>query len=510
MLTAEVVEGFVNSVLAKGFDDRAETPECHREWWDFCTSVSRFVAIAAPRGFAKSTAITHSYTLAAMLFRTRKFALIISDTETQAILFLQDIKKELQDNEDLTRLFNLKQDRENKVVFAKETESDIIVEFVDGYQFRIIAKGSEQKVRGIKWGHQRPDLIVCDDLENDEIVLNKERREKFRKWFYGALLPSRSDDGIIRVVGTILHMDSLLERLMPENQLQTKKQRKFLIQEELKEYTDVRTPWKSIKYKAHNKDFSHLLWKEKKSAEELKTIREQYIAEGIPEVYSQEYLNIPIDESTAYFKRLDFLHLTEEDRKKQLRYYITVDLAISEKQKADYSVFLIAGVDENRRIHVKSVIRERLDGREIVDMLISLQRIYRPEVIGVEESQISKSIGPFLNEAMLSMNEFINLYPLKHMSLDKQARTRSIQARMRAQTVKFDKDLDWYQTFEDECAQFPRAKHDDQVDAFAYLGLMLDKLLEAPTQIELREELYQEELIKSDFLEQGRNDTTGY
>jgi hypothetical protein len=48
------------------------------------------------------------------------------------------------------------------------------------------------------------------------------------------------------------------------------------------------------------------------------------------------------------------------------------------------------------------------------------------------------------------------------------------------------------------------------VDAFAYLGLMLDRLIEAPTKEELSEDEYQEELRDSDMYEQGRNTSTGY
>ena len=503
-LTADVIQGFVGAILAKRFDGQVNSPECHREWWELCTSNNQFVAIAAPRGHAKSTAITFSYTLACALFRERKFVILVSDTEAQACMFLGAIKQELQDNEDIQRLFKLKKDAKGQVYFPKDSETDLIGQFDDGMKFRIMAKGSEQKLRGLLWDGKRPDLIVCDDMENDEIVMNQDRRKKFQRWFYGALMPCRSQTGIIRYVGTILHMDSMLERLMPvESDKRT-------INEELKLYTTRKSLWKSVKYRAHNSNYSEMLWKEKFSAEELKEIREEYRNQGIPDVYSQEYLNIPIDDSVAYFKKGDFIPLREEDRKLRVNYYITVDLAISEKQKADWSVFLIAGVDENKRIQIRNVVRERLDGRDIVDTLIALQRNYKPEVIGIEEGQISKSLGPFLNEAMINANEYLSIYPLKHMSIDKVMRSRSIQARMRAHSIKFDKEADWYQTFEDECVRFPRDKHDDQVDTFAYLGLMLDKLLEAPTPKEEEDEAYEEAFQRSSLSEQGRSLMTGY
>lgn len=503
-LNADIVEGFVGSLLSKGFDESVARPACHREWWELCTGGNKYVAIAAPRGHAKSTAITFSYGLAAALFRERKFIIIVSDTETQANMFLGAWKQELQDNQDLIELFGLKKNEKGQVAFEKDSESDIIVEFNDGYKFRVIAKGSEQKLRGLLWNGSRPDLIIGDDLENDEIVLNKERREKFRRWFLGALLPCLSASGVIRLVGTILHMDSLLERFMPvESDRHT-------ISDGLKTISTRRSLWKSVKYQAHDKDFEHILWPQRWPAEKLKALKEDYTRQGLGDVYSQEMLNIPLDESNSYFKKADFLPAREDDHKKKLNYYITADLAISLKEKADYSVFVIAGVDEDRRIIVKDVIRDRLDGREIVDTLIALQRSYQPEAVGIEEGQISKSIGPFLNEAMIGNNTFLNLYPLKHMSLDKPTRARSIQARMRAKTIKFDKEKDWYQSFEDELMRFPRDKHDDQVDSFAYLGLMLDKLLEAPTVQEQQEEEYQDELRTSNLLESGRSSITGY
>jgi len=509
MLTANVLEGFVNSVLANGFDQRSPTPDCHREWWEQCCSKHRFVAIAAPRGFAKSTAITHSYTLASVLFRERTFVLIVSDTETQAILFLQDIKKELQENDALIDLFHVKRDPTGKVKLVKETESDIIVEFDDGARFRIMAKGSEQKVRGLKWGNKRPDLIVCDDLENDEIVLNKDRREKFRRWFYGALLPCRSDNGLVRVVGTILHMDSLLERVMPEYQLATIRKHKEIIREELKEYTEYKLPWKSVKYRAHNTDYTHLLWPEKRSKEELIRIKQDYVAQGMPDVYAQEYLNVPLDEANSFFKKADFKGMKEEDHGKAKEYYITVDLAISEKERADYTVFMIGCLDEDRILYVTNVIRDRIDGQQIVETMLALQKTYEPLAFGVEEGQISKSIKPFLNERMIFTGQYLNLVDLKP-STDKQTRARSIQARMRAGAVKFDKNTDWYQTMEDECVRFPRDKHDDQVDALAYLGQMIDKMVEAPTVQELRDSEYDDEYRNSGLFGQGRNQTTGY
>lgn len=505
-LTASVIQGVVNTVLSSKFDEATESPDFHKEAWDLCCSKYPLVAIAAPRGHAKTTGVTVSYGLCTLLFRQRKFMLLVSDTEAQATMFLGFFKEHLQDNTALIELFGIKRNADNKVVFIKDTETDVIVEMEDGHRFRIIAKGAEQKLRGLIWSGHRPDIILCDDMENDELVMNKDRREKMRRWFYSALLPCRSANGIVRVVGTILHMDSLLERLMP------KPWGKHVTQGELKlEHGGwIAGGWKSVKYKAHNADYTSILWPTRWSKEKLVRERESYIAQGLPDAYSQEYLNIPLDESVAFFKRNDFKALEKEHKDLKLHYYITVDLAISLEERADYSVFLIAGIDEQKRIHVRNVIRERLDGRDIVDTIINLHRVYKPELIGIEEMQVSKSIGPFLREEMIKTGEYPSIVPLKHGGKDKIQRSRSIQARCRAGTVYFDKGADWYQTFEDECTRFPRDAHDDQVDAFAYLGMLLDKLVEAPTVQEQEEDEYLNELEQHGYGDTGRSAVTGY
>jgi predicted phage terminase large subunit-like protein len=491
----------VGSILAKRFDQATAIPQFHKELWGYACSDHKCVAIAAPRGHAKSTAGTIAYTLAMLLFRNAKYAVIVSDTETQAGMFVNAIKQELQDNPDIASFFLLKQD-DRGVKFHKDTETDVIVEFQDGYQFRLVAKGAEGSLRGMLWDGTRPDLIIMDDMENDELVLNKERRDKLSRWVYAALIPLLRPGGKIRYWGTILHISSFLESLMPSYN------DKATIVQDLKMFSTRKTMWKAVKYKAHNAEMTKFLWPERFDKEYFQEKREEYARIGLLDLYSQEYLNYPIDESTAYYRKADFLARTKEDEEKNLRIYITIDLAISQNERADYSAFLIAGVDENRYIHILDCIKERLDAREIVETIFQLDKIYQPEAIGMEKMQVSQAIGPFLREEMMLRNQFPPMREMAHMNKDKPTRGRSMQARMRARTVKFSKNEDWYPAVEEELTQFPRSKNDDIADAFAYLGLLLDVVLEAQTSKEIEEE--EDEL---DFIENGpsnRNRITGY
>ena len=489
-LTADTVEGFAGSCLKKYYDNASGFASFHRELWELCCSNDKFITI--------------TNTLAAILFRQSKFVLLVADTEAQAALFLGQIKQILYDSTEIHQLFGLSMDVKG-VVFEKDTETDIILKFTDGSMFRIIAKGAEQKLRGLLWCGSRPDLIVIDDILNDELVANKDRRDKLRKWIYGALIPCRSEVGKIRWVGTVMNLDDPLCSLMPNER------DKHSIVTDLKvSSTKKKGMWKSVLYKAHNHNYSQLLWPERKTKEFFEELRSDFLEQGMPEVYACEYLNNPIDDSIRYFRKGDFLTMTAEDLKKNKTYYITADLAISEKERADYTAIVVGGMDSNGQLHIIHTVRERLGGDEIVSTLLTLQKIYNPLAVGNEDTQISKAIGPYLNRAMAETGIFMNILMLKPHRQDKIQRARSIQARMRAGYVKFDKQAEWWPQFEDECMSFPRAKHDDLVDALSYQGILIDLMTEGMTTDEIKDEEYNNEREDSDWSNQGRCSDTGY
>lgn len=507
-LTPDQILGFTNLFLVKRFDSPQPTPDFHVDLWEHACSSARYVAIAAPRGHAKSTAVTHSFTLACIVWRIKKHILVVSDTEGQAIQFVQDIKRELIENEELIDTFGL-----NGLV--KETEKEIIGRFKDGSEFRIVAAGSGQKLRGMKWRSARPDLVIGDDLENDEIVMNEERRNKFRQWAFNALLPVGSDTCHYRFIGTILHLDSFLESLMP-NPLSPN-----TIVEPLKIYSEKTTKgWLSVKYRAHPSqgDFSSILWKEKFPQERLEEIRNLYLEQGFPEGYSQEYLNNPIDDTNAYFRKQDFIPIPEEELYPNRRYsspeefYAAIDMAISEKDARAYTVIVVCGLTPGGILRVREVRRFRGDSLTIMREMFSVQEKYKPELFVVEKENIANAIGPVLRTEMgRNGKPFIRIEELPPHGQDKIKRARSIQYRMRAGRVEFDTEAEWYPDLQHEMMHFPRGKFSDQVDALAWIGLILDKMDDVPTWKQIDEQEYEDE--KADMFDtdySGRDFITGY
>ena len=140
--------------------------------------------------------------------------------------------------------------------------------------------------------------------------------------------------------------------------------------------------------------------------------------------------------------------------------------------------------------------------------MFSVQKRYSPELFIAESGSIQKSIAPFLNKEMQVRSRYINIHPVTPTK-DKQTRARSLQARMRAGGIRFDKEKMWYPTLEDEMARFPRDKHDDQVDALSWIGLVLDKIIDAPSDEEVEDEEYNN-MIHEEVTLNGRNPRTGY
>jgi predicted phage terminase large subunit-like protein len=488
------IYGLTSTCLQHRYDEPKPVPRFHLDLWELCCSPHPLVSIAAPRGHAKSTAITFAYTLTTILFRQASHVLIISSNESIASEFVREIGVELRENEVLEGVFG-------PFKFVTENDTELVVQFKDKSRFRVIAKGAGQRMRGLKWERKRPDLVICDDMEDDEIVLNEDRREKFRRWFFGAVRPIVKTGGKIRVVGTIVHLDSLLERTMPKPGLAT------TVETPLKTYSTASKDWRAVKYRAHNEDFTEVLWPEQYSAERLKQVRQGFAEMGLMDVYGQEYLNDPVDQSTAYFRREDFLPMTAGDKERRKVYYVGGDFAISERKRAARTCFVVGGVDENRLLHVVDVRKGRWDTLQIIDELFALNARWKPDIIRLESENIEKTLRPVLESEMIKRQQFLPI-DTKTPTKDKIQRARSFQFRMRAGNVRFDKDTSWYAEYEEELAHFPKWATLDQLDASAWLGDLISDELAAPTDTEIDNAEYAD-LVDS-FPPEGVSQVTGY
>lgn len=448
-LTADLIESFAGTFISPRYDNRAATPPMHREAWALYSSGHPQVMCIAPREHAKSTALTTVYILAEVLFRTSDYVILVGSTEEFAAEQLGNVSDELRSNEDLIREFGIKR-------FLIDSRTDIIVEMNDGHQFRILCRGSEQRIRGRLWKGKRPNLLVGDDLEDDEQVENADRRTKFRRWFFRAAKQALGRYGKTRLHGTILHDDSMLNRLRKNDS------------------------WKHLYYKAHTgfDDFSNIMWPEQWPEERLRARRQEFIDAGDAAGYSQEFLNDPLDNSDAFLKLSDFIPMSEEDYDSHKIVCAAADFAVSRADKANRTAFVVGGKDVQNVVHHTDFRAGRWDPTEWIEQMFDIQREHNPEVFWVEDGVIWKAVRSMIYREMQTRDIRINfeaILPVK----DKGTRGRPFQRRMRAGQCRFDKRHEGYYGFEQEALRFTgtaAATLDDYFDAAALLSRGFDDL----------------------------------
>ncbi len=469
-LSADLIESFAGVFISPRYDDAKPTPTFHREAWSLYASDAPACLVIAPRDHAKSTGLTADYILSEVLFRTSDYVILIGSTEENAVEQLGNITEELVENDELREEFKIKK-------FIRTSGPDVIVEMADGWRFRILAKGAEQRIRGKIWKGKRPNLIVADDMEDDEQVENPDRRAKFRRWFFRAAKQALSKSGKIRVHGTILHDDSLLNRLLkcPKCAVMTTPRGLGPCPKCGTEKT-----WKHLFYKAHAAfdDFTDILWPERWSEKQLRARRQEFIEDNDAAGYSQEFLNDPLDNAEAYLKKVDFRPMAEEDYDSEKIVCAAADFAVSKAHKANRTSFSVGGKDVTNNLHFIDQRVGRWDTLEWIDEMFSIQQRWNPEIFWVEDGVIWKAVSRMIYREMQIRDLRINIEAVPSVK-DKATRGRSLQRRMRAGQCRFDKRAEWYPGMEQELLKFTgtaAATLDDQFDSAALLSLGMDSM----------------------------------
>ena len=258
-------------------------------------------AVEAPRGHAKSTNFTFKDSIHSAVYAYKHYEIILSDSSEQAEGFLSDIKTELEENAALREDFG---ELEGRVWKAS------VILLSNGV--KIEALGAGKKIRGRRHKQWRPDLILCDDLENDENVNTPEQRKKLRDWFYKAVSKAGDTYTDIVYIGTLLHYDALLANVAKNPEYEAVRYKgviSFATNTALWDaweriFTDLENP----KHKEDAEDFfkaneaemlegTAVLWEEKLPYYALMVMR---VSEGEAS-FSSEIQNEPIDPENCAF-----------------------------------------------------------------------------------------------------------------------------------------------------------------------------------------------------------------
>lgn len=440
-------------------DGVMKVPPFHFELIDAVVH-NRFVAIAAPRGSAKTTLLVFLYPAHQIIFKKKKFILIVSNTFAKAARQLDTIKREFVENKVLSRMFP-------GITFDKDAQGDTIFRHPDGFSTLVLCKGVDQigSVRGEKHGASRPDLIICDDLEDDELVRNPERRVQLQQLYDEALVPAGATNVQVVVIGTIFHDDAQMAKLVSPHHYQ--------------EYF-------KLFFKALE-DTGNSLWPEKWSLEFLAQLKKEK-----PNVFAKEYQNDPVAGTNTRFKRSDFRYWEERDGRisildangvvektysfPECRAAVACDLAWKEKRTSDSSVLMPGLLTPNSEILVSDYISKKgmrpdETGEHLFLMVDRLKKLTHTDVpVGFEKAMLENVTQWLLKLQMRNKNTFITTKALV-WDADKHSRIETrLEPRLNQHVIYFKRGMG---ELEYELERFPYGVHDDHADCLQALVQLL-------------------------------------
>ena len=407
------------------------------------------IAITAFRGSAKSTIMNLSYTLWAILGAPqKKFILLVGLTQAQARQHLKNIKEELENN-DLLR-GDLGPFREEE----DEWRNSCLV--VSNYGAKIMAVSIDQAVRGLRHGPHRPDLTICDDIEDLTSVKTKEGRDRTYQWVKGELIPAGDTRTRIVFIGNLLHEDCLLKRLEQEIG-------DGVLKGVYREFPLINAEGKC-------------LWPGKYPTEQ--SIQEEKSRIGSEAAWYREYLlrilsdteRVIHPEWIRYYDDMPVEHSTADGVSKvRLEKIATgVDLAISKNDTADYTAMVTARlyfIDQKLTIYIlPNPINQRMTSLETLECAKNLANTTGDKektVLFIEDVGYQSSLVELLKEEGYEAEAV----PVKGQ--DKRGRLALASHAVQSGQVLFPRK--GAEILIDQLVNFGIERYDDLADAFSML-----------------------------------------
>ena len=435
-------------------------------------------ADAAPRGNAKSTWVSLILPLWCCAFKYRSFALIVSETAAQSEDFILFIKTELEVNE------RLAQDFPTLCGQGAIWRADTIIT-KNGIKIR--GAGSGQKLRGMRHGSNRPDLVICDDLENDEAVESPDQRKKLEKWFFKALMKIGQKNTVYCVDGTILHYDGLLANLLSKpgwkgkkfkavikysiSKLWEKWEEIFIDIDAGKEVAEEKADAFFEKHKKAMLEGTEILWPE---VEDYYYLMKMRISDG-PAYFESEKQNEPINPEDAVFLEEWIIYWDNENPElEDIPHYGTVDPSLGKSSKISDPSAILGGRFKNRILYLDIAdIEKRLPDKIIDDILLYHKRD-KFQAFGVESVQFQQFFATTLQTESHKRQLTIPVIEIQ-VHTDKDLRIVTLQPWIKNGWIRFRKNMK--EMVRHLIYYRPKGKggHDDGPDALEMLKTMIEK-----------------------------------
>ncbi|CUJ55647.1 phage terminase large subunit [Achromobacter sp. 2789STDY5608621] len=422
--------------------------------------------IAAPRGEAKSTITSQIFVIWCVITERKWYPVIVMDAFEQSAVMLEAIKAELESNPRLAMDFP-------EAVGQGSTWQVGKIITKNGRMVEVFGAG--KRIRGRRHGPHRPDLVVGDDLENDENVRSPEQRDKLQGWLAKSVMklagPGEKLDVVI--IGTVLHYDSVLSRLLKNHFWRGIKFQAVIT---WPNRMDLWDQWEEL-YRNDGPDTARLFyaaneaemiegavvsWPAARPILSLMVIR----ARDGHDAFDSELQNDPVAGDNAPFSGVITFWV---NRLADWLFYGSCDPSLGKAgNRRDPSALLVGGF--NRVTGVLDVVEAKIGKRvpdKIISDVIDLQREYRCLLWVVESVQFQE----FLRTELIKRSAALGVpVPARGITpgSDKELRIASIQPHVANGLIRLHPSQ---KTLNSQLTHWPMADHDDGPDALHMLWM---------------------------------------
>ena len=342
---------------------------------------------------------------------------------------------------------------------------------IDGRNLIVKGYGAITGVRGAKEKGKRPQFALLDDLLSDEDARSP-------------TVIARIEDTVYKAIDNALHPTKrkVIWNGTPFNQRDPL-------------YKAVESGGWAVnvfpvceKFPCTRKEFKGA-WPDRFSYDAVKRAYDKAVANGKADAFNQELMLRIMSQEDKLILPSDLVWYSRELvllNKHNFNFYITTDLATSEKKSADFSVVSVWAYNSNGDWLLVDGFRERCLVDKAIEQVFRFVQIYQPQGVGIEVSGQQGGFVTWIQNEMIRKNLWFTLTSSRNSALpgirpvaDKFSRFMTVSPLFKARKIMLPNELKedpFLVAMVEELSLVSRngfkSKHDDTLDTISMLTEM--------------------------------------
>lgn len=416
--------------------------EAHFEWVDkakqWITGAPSRDCYVAPRGLGKSSWWFGMLPIWAAAFGYVHYIAAFSSSASQAWTHLANFKRQMDTNEllrqDFPDLCNPKRRPNGRPVADSEGR------YIANSGFVFDADGIDSSVAGKNVGGKRPDLLLLDDIEPDESNYSLGQVDKRLSTLLDNIFYLNVAARVV-LVGTVTMPGSIIHQLV-----------RSLTEEPEQWIADLRPPMHvhhHLPILTNDDGSERSIW----PGNTLRFDLEQMQAVRTTAHFLKNYMNSPMGGDGSLWTVEDFRHRSVEGVGGLL---LSIDGAVTSKSQSDYTGLALVGWSKSEKVGVvEECWAVRLSPERLRARVIEICESYPVVAVLVETNQGGDLWATILKDLPVPLRTV-------HQTESKELRAGRVYTLYSKGLVVHTKRLG---QLEEQMVGFPKAPHDDMVDA---------------------------------------------